>query len=151
MFFELNLRSKELIFCCSYNPHKSLIREPLKELIKPREFYFKTYDNLTLIGNLSNLFSSIPKHMTVLHWSGNLSKLYSSISKHMTILPWPETSQSYLVLFLNIWQSYVDRKLIKAIQVYSKTYDNLTLIGNLIKLFRSIPKNMTVLGWLGNL
>ena len=106
IFFELNLRNKELIFCCYINPHKSLIRESLKELIKAMQFYFKPYDNLTLIRNLSNLFSSIPKHMTVLTmieklikaiqfyfktydnltFIRNLSKLFSSIPKHMTIL-----------------------------------------------------------------
>ena len=34
MFFELNLRSKKWLLCCSYNPHKSLVKEHLKELIQ---------------------------------------------------------------------------------------------------------------------
>ena len=118
------------------------------ELIKAIQFYFKTYDNLTLIGNFLTLFSSIPKHMTMLPWSGNLSKLYSSISKHMTILHWSKTYQHYSVLFQSIWESHVDPKLIKAIQLYSKIYDNLTLSGNVSKLFSSIPKHMTILRWL---
>ena len=117
-----------------------------RKLIKAIPFYSKTYDNLTLIGNLSKLYRSIPKHMTSLGWLGNLLKLFSSIPKHMAILCWSETYQSYSVLFQNIWKSCVDWKLIKAIQFYSKTYDNLTLIGNLSKLYRSIPKHMTVLG-----
>ena len=118
------------------------------KLIKAIQVYSKTYDNLTLIGNLSKLFSSIPKHMRILCWS--------------------ETYQSYSVLFQNIWQSYIDRKLIKAIQVHSKAYDKLRMIGKLIKaiqlyskaygnlilirnlskLFRSIPKHMKILRWL---
>ena len=97
------------------------------KLIKATQFYSKTYDNLTLIRNLSKLFSSIPKDMRILHW--------------------PETYQSYSVLFQKIWESYTDWKLIKAIQFYSKTYDNLTLIGNLSKLFSSIPNHMTMLCW----
>ena len=51
MFFELNLRSKKWLFCCSYNPHKSLIKEHLKELIKAIQFCSKTHDNLMLIGD----------------------------------------------------------------------------------------------------
>ena len=99
--------------------------------MKTIQFYSKTYDNLMLMGNLSMLFSSIPKHMTILCWL--------------------ETYENYSVLFQNIWESYVDQKLIKAIQLYSKTYKNLTLIWSLWKLYRSIPKDMTVIGWLGNL
>ena len=122
-----------------------------RKLIKAIQFYSKTYNNLTLIENLSKLFSSIPKHMTMLRWS--------------------ETDQSYSVLFQNIWQSYLDGKLIKAIKFYSKTYENLTLIRKLIKaiqlyfktddnltlirnfskLFSSIRKHMTILHWSGNL
>ena len=37
--------------CCSYNPHKSFIKEHLKELIKAIQFYSKTYDNFMLIGD----------------------------------------------------------------------------------------------------
>ena len=85
--------------------------------------------------------------MTILQSSWNLSKLYSSISKHMTILHWSKTYQNYSVLFQSIWQSHVDQKLIKAIQFYFKTYENLTLIANLSKLFSSIPKYMTILHW----
>ena len=97
----------------------------IRKLIKAIQFYFKTYDNLTLIKNLSKLFSSIPKHMRISCWS--------------------ETYQSYSVVFQNIWQSYINRKRVKAIQFYSKTYDNLTLIGNLSKLFSSIPKHIIIL------
>ena len=37
--------------CCSYNPHKSLIEEHLKELIKAMyvQFYCKTCDSFMLI------------------------------------------------------------------------------------------------------
>ena len=116
-----------------------------RKLIKAIQFYSKVYDNLALIRNLSKLFRSIPKHMTILCWS--------------------ETNQNYSVLFQNTWESDVDQKLIKAIQFYSKAYDslklirkiikaiqfnfkkseNLTLIGNLSKLFSSIPKYMRIL------
>ena len=56
MFFELNLRSKKWPLCCSYNPHKSLIKEHLKELIKVIQFYSKTYDNLMLIGDYNAIY-----------------------------------------------------------------------------------------------
>ena len=104
-------------------------------------------------GNLSKLFSSIPKHTTILRWSGNLSKLYSSISKHMTILYWSKTYQNYSVLFQSIWESHVYPKLIKAIQFYFKTYENCTLIGYLSKLFSSVPKheNLMLIGNLSKL
>ena len=174
--------------------------------MKTIQFYSKTYDNLMLMGNLSMLFSSIPKHMRILRWSetyqsysvvfqnikesdvdlelmkaiqvdskgydshrmigklikaiefyskgydnvmliGNWSKLLSSIPKQMKILDWSETYRGYTVLFQNIWEFYIGRKLMKAIQFYSKTYENLMLIGNWSKLFSSIPKHMTILPW----
>ena len=156
------------------------------KLIKAVQFYSKTYDNLTMIRNFSKVLSSIPKDMTIWHWSEtyqgysvlfqntwesyvhwkliraiqfcsktydnltlirNLTKLlsFSSIPKHMTISQWSETSQRYWVLFQKIWQSDIDRKLIKAIQFYSKTHENLTFIGNLSELFSSVPKHMTIL------
>ena len=38
--------------CCSYNPHKSFIKEHLKELIKKAiQFCSKTYDNFMLISD----------------------------------------------------------------------------------------------------
>ena len=49
MFFELNLRSKKWLLRCSYNPHKSLIKEHLKQLIKTTQIYSKTLDNFMLI------------------------------------------------------------------------------------------------------
>ena len=49
--FKLNLRSKKWLLRCSYNPHKSLIKEHLNKLIKTMQFYSKTYENLMLIGN----------------------------------------------------------------------------------------------------
>ena len=56
MFFELNLRSKKWPLCCSYKPHKSLVKEHLKELIKVIQFYSKTYDNLMLIGDYNAIY-----------------------------------------------------------------------------------------------
>ena len=103
----------------------------IRKFIKAIHFYSKAYDNLLLITNLSKLFSSLAKQMRILDWS--------------------ETYQSYPVLFKKIWESYLDRELLKVIQFYSKTYNNLRLIGKLSKLFSSIPKDMTILRWLGNL
>ena len=51
MFYESNLRSKKWLLCCSYNPHKNLIKEHLKELVESIQFYSKTYDNFMLVGD----------------------------------------------------------------------------------------------------
>ena len=51
MFYELNLRSKTWLLCCSYNPHKNLIKEHLKELVEAIQFYSKTYGNFMLVGD----------------------------------------------------------------------------------------------------
>ena len=121
------------------------------KLIRAIQFCSKTYDNLTLIRNLTKLLSSIPKYMRILRLSGNLLKPYSSIPRHMRILSWSETYRSYSVVFKIMWQSYIDRKLIKAIQFYFERYANLRMIGNLSKLFSSIPKHITTLRWSRNL
>ena len=103
----------------------------IAKLIKAIQFYSKAYDNLMLIGNLSKLFRSIPKDMRILGWS--------------------ETYQSNWVLFQNIWQSYVDRELIKAIQVNSKAYDSLRRTGELIKAIQFYFKAYDSLTLIGNI
>ena len=117
-----------------------------QKLIKTIQFYSKVYENLMFIQNSSKLFSSISKHMKIVRWSDTYQS-YSVLFQNMRILCWLETYQSYSVLVKNIWQSDIDRKLMKANQFYSKTYNNLLLIRNLWKLFSSIPKHMTILHW----
>ena len=39
LFFELNLRNRKWLVCCSYNPHKNLIKDYLRVLIEGIQFY----------------------------------------------------------------------------------------------------------------
>ena len=41
LFFELNLRNRKWLVCCSYNPHKNLIKEHLRVLSEGIQFYSK--------------------------------------------------------------------------------------------------------------
>ena len=46
IFFELNLRNRKWLVCCSYNPHKNLIKEHLRVLSEAIKFYSKDYENI---------------------------------------------------------------------------------------------------------
>ena len=50
LFFELNLRNRKWFLCCSYNPHKNLIKEHLRVLTEGIQFYSKDYKNILLMG-----------------------------------------------------------------------------------------------------
>ena len=50
-FFELNLRNRKWLVCCSYNPHKNLIKEHLRVLTEDIQFYSKDYENIILMGD----------------------------------------------------------------------------------------------------
>ena len=39
LFFELNLRNRKWLVCCSYNPHKNLIKDYLRVLTEGIQFY----------------------------------------------------------------------------------------------------------------
>ena len=39
LFFELNLRNRKWLVCCSYNPHKNLIKEHLQVFTEGIQFY----------------------------------------------------------------------------------------------------------------
>ena len=52
LFFELNLRNRKWLVCCSsYNPHKTLIKEHLRVITEGIQFYSKDYENILLIGD----------------------------------------------------------------------------------------------------
>ena len=51
LFFALNLRNRKWLVCCSYNPHKNLIKEHLRVLSEGIPFYAKDYENILLMGD----------------------------------------------------------------------------------------------------
>ena len=51
LFFELNLRNRKWLACCSYKPHKNLIKEHLRVLAEGIQFYSKDYENSLLMGD----------------------------------------------------------------------------------------------------
>ena len=50
-FTELNLRIKNWLFCCSYNPKYSQISHHLKEIGKDLDVLTSKYDNIILMGD----------------------------------------------------------------------------------------------------
>ena len=46
LFFELNLRNRKWLVCCSYNPHKNLIKEHLRVFTTFRK-YSKDYEEIS--------------------------------------------------------------------------------------------------------
>ena len=53
IFVEINLRKKNWLLCCSYNPYKSNITNHLKNICKTLDKLNSTYDNLVLLGNFN--------------------------------------------------------------------------------------------------
>ena len=51
LFFELNLRNRKWLVCCSYNLHKNLIEEHLRVLTKGIQFYSESYENILFMGD----------------------------------------------------------------------------------------------------
>ena len=78
MFFWLNLRSKSWLLCCSYNPHKNLLKKHLKELIKAIMFYSKTYDNFVLVRDHN---AQVDETKMVCFWE--IYELRSLIDEHI--------------------------------------------------------------------
>ena len=52
-FTELNLRIKNWLFCCSYNPKYSQISHHLKEIGKDLDVLTSKYDNIILMGDFN--------------------------------------------------------------------------------------------------
>ena len=44
LFFELNLRNRKWLVCCSYNPHKNLIKEHLQVFTEGIQFYKRKWE-----------------------------------------------------------------------------------------------------------
>ena len=53
IFLEINLRKKEWLLCCSYNPHKSNIANHPKNICKTLDKLSATCNNLILLGNFN--------------------------------------------------------------------------------------------------
>ena len=52
LFAEFNLRKTTWVFCCSYNPRRSLISERFNKIGKSFDLLLSKYDNFMLIGDL---------------------------------------------------------------------------------------------------
>ena len=65
-WIELNLRKKKSLIFFIYNPHNRFIKHHLKELGKAIEFYSKTYENIIVMGYLTQRFLSLIWHLSVL-------------------------------------------------------------------------------------
>ena len=51
LFVVLNQRNRKWLACCSYNPHKNLIKEHLRVLTEGIQVYSKDYENIILMGD----------------------------------------------------------------------------------------------------
>ena len=52
-FWEISLRKKKWLLCCSYNPEKSNIAKHLKNICMTLKKLSATYENLILLGDLN--------------------------------------------------------------------------------------------------
>ena len=53
-FIEVNIRNKEWLLGCFYNPHKSNISNHLHHLNEDLDLYLKNYDNILIMGDLNS-------------------------------------------------------------------------------------------------
>ena len=51
---EINIRKKNWLLVCTYNPNKNLISNHLKEIGKNLDNYSSKYDNFILLGDLNS-------------------------------------------------------------------------------------------------
>ena len=61
LYFELNLRNRKWLVCCSYNAHKIFIKEHLRVLTEGIQFYPKDYKKYPFNGRSSHQRRSIDK------------------------------------------------------------------------------------------
>ena len=57
LFVETVMGNIKWLFCCSYNPHKSMITYHLQEMGKGLEFYTSNYENTLLMGDFNSKIS----------------------------------------------------------------------------------------------
>lgn len=84
LFVEINLRKKEWLSCCSFNPKKSLISNHLKEIGNNLDVLSSKYDNYLLIGG----FNAKPNEPAVFDFYGIYST--ENIIKEKTCFKNPE-------------------------------------------------------------
>ena len=57
LFVEIVIGNFKWLFCCSYNPHKSMITYHLQEIGKGLEFYTSNYEKILLMGDFNSEMS----------------------------------------------------------------------------------------------
>ena len=53
LFMEIVIGNIKWLFCCSYNPHKSMMTYHLQEIRKDSEFYTSNYEKMFLMGDFN--------------------------------------------------------------------------------------------------
>ena len=53
MFIEINIKSKKLLLCCTYNPNKSLTENHLRQLQKELETSSERYEDFLIMGDFN--------------------------------------------------------------------------------------------------
>ena len=53
IFIEMNIKSKKWLLCCTYNPNKSLIENPLRQLQKQLEAFSEMYEHFLIMGDFN--------------------------------------------------------------------------------------------------
>ena len=57
LFVEIVIGNFKWLFCCSYNPHESMITCHLQEIGKGLEFYTLNYEKILLMGDFNSEMS----------------------------------------------------------------------------------------------
>ena len=55
-------KNKKWLLCCSYNPHKALIKNHMNDLGKALDSYLQKYDHILLIGDFNSEISDRSIH-----------------------------------------------------------------------------------------
>ena len=54
IFIGISIRKKNLLLCCSYNPHRSNISIHMHHLSKGLDIYMNKYDNILFLGDFNS-------------------------------------------------------------------------------------------------
>ena len=100
IFIEMNIKSKEWLLCCTYNPNNSLIENPLRQLQKQLEAASERYRHFLVMGDF-NADVSDPSMTSF----GTLFKL-KSIMKELTFYKNPDNPSCISLFITNCLRSF---------------------------------------------
>ena len=101
IFFEINLKKKKWLLCCTYNPHKNSISTHIDFLRRELDLHSSNYENFILLGD----FKSEMTDTNLKDFFCNLYLLKNLIKKH-TYFKNPKNPKTIDLILINRPRSF---------------------------------------------